>query len=1466
MPSYTAVEQCPLWGEFFKTVIKLKEIYANTADATTTDNIRELIELFNFQNPFVYEKFPEEKHYFLSHYLINFAGACNQDLLDFLLFMYENKAQLDGITIIQYQLVRVILQYDAPVSFMRYLFTTQDFTIEEGPLFIRHDSARSEIESDFDYRFKHYYKKNDPFELHKVNSLKTYKKNLFARNCFYYFPHTRKMIYINQMGYVKNYADKITLINEEQYPQFKICGANGFILSSSELPMIASYFSRKFNHDNNAGSPFAILEQKIGDCILGQPIPELYTDFITKCYERSACNDSPIKLAIRSNCSISFINWIFHHYQEDLDACNTRGERAIDIAIQKNDLKSISWLVKHDASITSTSPNDHKYNACQLAVVLKKTTSLSTLVISAKEKKPIFKLVQSLLAWGMSKDILAIQEMLVLLQYIDPSKEDKVWDLFRLAYQHGNIGKLGALFFLIQENFYVNKIAALIKTSIATTSNITTTCFPELSTLNDKNDLNTIYPRRTKNMSDVFCDQGELNFYLSVVLKNFKNEELNDAAQELVIFAYEQNQPEIAKKTAITYMRDLKTRMPQDMNLLQQCFQNKAYRSVIALIQDGGCPQYGMHDIDKLLLQDCKKGQFEVFTFILDNPDYQKHIDFTVLDSDNRHYGHYLTIHKQANLVNKLLTAQAYYPVIDSQDDKDESMLDIALLLNEERIVHNLITHMRKTYTNEVLWSILCAIKYPELLIQFFAKYNQELLLEKKYVIPGKTLLELTLEALKHHPDTLLKLILEIKLDVNQANAEGNTPLASFIISRSPQALWWLKNAKPRLNNLDKRNSNLPQLICEFGCLELTQYCHGNTVLENRKDGYNAVELALINNHKHLVSAVWHNIDQTSRSKYIAALKKQPKKNHILQELQNLGLVWSNAKSKKSKTPPVSTSTLTSCSSDGYTTMTDDSVYEDPIHPLDLTSPIVPTAPLGQTAPLANARGSVAIGSDCELFTCTKSEPRASESDAVVSNTVVEKSVADMLLENELCNAAAIKKLKQCANEETLSAIKAHAFYVLEKMLENKQDSMVKHFLRIAQVTSQLSLKNIMDLLQQYAFEQRAMYLIKFFLEQTYFSYHGIFLKDTIAVTYALEHEDYDLLQELIVDFYKKPIIPYQDYLAKPWCYIKNRRLRKIISDIQDLFKAFNNTQTEAITAEIYGSANYLGDALDPNKNPGDLDIFVTPIDIYKQSEKQKLLDLIELFETNGADDTIKKDAEGIPGYRKFHPQARHIVPFKFKGQDIEFNILAHPSNQMRQTFDSSISTIVYRLNDSKMYDLSENNGPYFLGTREINAYTDIAANRIYTLEPSLDSFVADPSRIFRLIRLLAKQTNFCLQDDSEWHEAINKIVSFPRNNIFRGMNFDRLCQQIEFIMEITVASIRDENISILNHLGLLPKITEALRQYKPRERYQKYVRDFLEITATLLPSIAIPQSLSMFGKQDLTVTNILPAPAQYLG
>lgn len=176
---------------------------------------------------------------------------------------------------------------------------------------------------------------------------------------------------------------------------------------------------------------------------------------------------------------------------------------------------------------------------------------------------------------------------------------------------------------------------------------------------------------------------------------------------------------------------------------------------------------------------------------------------------------------------------------------------------------------------------------------------------------------------------------------------------------------------------------------------------------------------------------------------------------------------------------------------------------------------------------------------------------------------------------------------------------------------------------------------------------------------------------------------------------------------------------------------------------------------------------------------------MLQCFKSQGGVVTAH-DAFGNEGYKKGN---RHVIPMRWKEWKIDFivsekNVVEHSS-----MMDFTVGALYFNLKQKNMYRITS-----------LSTVSDLKHKRISTLLPPTRSFLDDPSRIFRAIRLIASE-EFHLS--KECVEAI-KILFAQEQNLFLTMKPGKLFQQLDLLLS---SGHEEKNIGLLHYYGLFFKL-----------------------------------------------------------
>lgn len=247
-------------------------------------------------------------------------------------------------------------------------------------------------------------------------------------------------------------------------------------------------------------------------------------------------------------------------------------------------------------------------------------------------------------------------------------------------------------------------------------------------------------------------------------------------------------------------------------------------------------------------------------------------------------------------------------------------------------------------------------------------------------------------------------------------------------------------------------------------------------------------------------------------------------------------------------------------------------------------------------------------------------------------------------------------------------------------------------------------------------------------------------------------------------------------WIEPPICYTKNPMLRALLDEIS------NQLNASDVEGYLYGSSNY-------KIQPNDFDILLP--NIVWDEHQEKVHQLLQQFIDAGAIITAHNPETGEYGYKKIN---RHIIPMRWRGFSIEWSISEKNYLQHGQMLDFTVGALYFNLREKKRYAIEG-----------MNACADLNTKTINTIINPMDSFLHDPSRIFRAIRLMADE-GFSLSIACE--QAIHAIFSntiVPFRFIGPQMTPGKLYQQLDLLFKA-----RDPS----KHLQLLNQFDALLRLY----------------------------------------------------
>ena len=334
---------------------------------------------------------------------------------------------------------------------------------------------------------------------------------------------------------------------------------------------------------------------------------------------------------------------------------------------------------------------------------------------------------------------------------------------------------------------------------------------------------------------------------------------------------------------------------------------------------------------------------------------YRQTIHFKFTDRQNRHVGHYLAEFNRYELIELLFKKKLLD--LAHLDNDGRTMLDVALMKGAShypivRLCMEYIHHRRKKKDKPLL-SLKTLQQLPALL-DFFCSTSfgdAELWLED-----GQTPFHMA--CLYGQKEVLKTFVERFRLDINKPNQRGESPFYSVIKDKTlDEILWFHKTFQPKITKLDALNSTVLQVACEKQDLALVTWCVENrsfnfSILKTRKDGCNALDIALIQQHFELVSYLWNRLTAVEKTNYVGSLT--PDDSDHLAYLVQHGLHVQDADSLQRELPFVE-SVEPSCIVDWI-------LEVSPVQPVLLELPdthdTIPLASVLLTCPLPDDRSS----------------------------------------------------------------------------------------------------------------------------------------------------------------------------------------------------------------------------------------------------------------------------------------------------------------------------------------------------------------------------------------------------------------------------------------------------------------------------------------------------------------------------
>jgi hypothetical protein len=1386
---YQIIENSTLWRMFYETTEHLNFIYNQLHSTQQTTHaplsihlnlnrqIPELINQFNTSGFYIYKSIPQYKFSFLSYYLLKALRGGKPDLVGFLHFLLKNGANLDGIAVIKDHLIRTAFIEQSHFEFLTYLFETQQFKLDEPLALISYnqthkaklleilDLDKKLITIDEQFRKGTVTPDNELLLTHSDGNYSD--EFFFQAHSIVYFPFKKSFLYFD-------FSARLRVSMECSVPEMVLQGTSnmGKLFKQEELiatkgqiatleALVQQEFVKLPHHDH----PIHYVHK--------YPNSAFSTYFLERCHTITRAEETPLMVAVRFG-AYKLMHYLLQNKRVDIDSRNNRQEDALTIAIQQGDITAIAILLEFKPSVLSQQSTTLKYTVFHIATIYQRKNvlhALATVAQSTPEKLGHLWANESntLFHWIAQKQLLPPQEQIIFLEHCDTKdKEDAyakkmeriIYNLLCLAYTKSDKESVDRLLSYLSERQGYKDIASLIIKVITVTSLLKIT-------------------------NDGFCDGAELQSYIELLLVGMLPSELAPEVSKLALFACRQNKPRIAHHLITSFDAKLSTELPADTNLLHECLASRAYESALWLIKNqDGCPRHGLTDVHSFIVQEqCLEG----------------------------HYGHQLIHDQQIELLLLLLSLGCFDQLLGIVDHKGNTMLDIVLTLRIGSLISALITRIQELIfvPNKPSLARFHDTKEKQALLKYFRQDQIEGLITKNSLIQGQTLAQFAYTCFGHDINQFISIVNELELYVNQVDSEGRTLLQDLLDEllngtlSLKDLLECIKRLKFKLTDVDPQQSGLLIWACEHEHVALASECIKNknwqqhNVLQFRPtDGLSALDSAYSKKNDALFRLLWKQISADKQVQLINELKgnQRSEENRArLSYLIELKITYIKTKNKNKgtkKEEPNNSSSTSFVFSPSLSPISFEQIEEE-------TPEVIPEKVIEDSPELKAykqicstiEKGSINDIKELKTTTDVMKIDLLNQHGLVFLEQAIQANrppVLNQLLRISRLHTLALESIEELLIKTYQSSDKQEiANCLLNKFPAIKErlclDPMArKRFASLNQVAypESIALYKKLPITKDYVNElctQRDMQAILALATAEACSNQELKLFDNVVYQEAILREDYELLNELLLDFCTDYRIPNTNELLRPLCYLKNSYWRPILRELSALF------QELAIEAVLYGSSMYTED-------PNDLDIHIK-LSTYRHEEIPKLNALIaELTKNSGP---VIRDKNGLWGYEK--PLLGRIIPVIWKNISLELVLTTLTCEQhAKNRVDITLGAMYFKLNTFNMEFVEG-----------IDACADLHQRIIRTIHPSYNACIQDPKIIFRAVRLKAKH-HFSFADE---YSAALALIAKERGNLFSAMKPDVLCHQLKLVLE---AKSSEHNIEELRSLKLLDKISEA--------------------------------------------------------
>ncbi len=869
----------------------------------------------------------------------------------------------------------------------------------------------------------------------------------------------------------------------------------------------------------------------------------------------------------------------------------------------------------------------------------------------------------------------------------------------------------------------------------------------------------------------------------------------------LIVYAFIKNEPDKGYYIAAECKIDIETsRFENNKSIAQFVIENDACASLIWLIEEG------FFDISTLsneglppLLLAAKYGSCEALDEIVGSYNIED-LQVFAQTNDGKQYGHYIVDQNIFYLSRHLLEYQALD--LNHKDSDGNTVLDIALIHGESHrdIINLFLDYIEKDAASKKrkLSLRLSKIKQLPALLNFYCTDTVGIRASK---IDDNTPLHLA--CLTYDIDYIHNLVTTHHLDINQTNDKGETALSLLIQNAATEKIISIvTRLQAKITELDKNDSTLLQLACEHNLESLVAWCLNTkhlSITKPRKDKFSALDLTIIRRNSAILHLLWEKLTPKQKEVYILVLQ-QKNECILLEYLQKEGLFTPLEKPAKS------------------------------------------------IAHMVKIEKAISDDDTTELQS-TNNEPLCEHSEQIEPKGVIICDEETLFNSIEKCDFIYFKELKHYPEHQEI--LERHAKSLLIAAIHTKNYRLVYHILRIQAIAkyahlddnaalkmaSQMGLKSIVEALLRInaivlslkdnatAAIQAAKdnghkditELLENYLENQdndetsvstltmdeYLSSSGFcsrpstvspefsnlneeansesfayspnffdtqYSNNNPVITHILSGEDdFDIFKSTANELN----IHAKNFEKLPDCFINGHFLKEDLIELSNIFKESD------LDGYIYGSTHF-------SLTPGDLDIFI-PANIMEFNAKiNRLINL--LINTGGTVTSINS----ITNAYGYYYEGRYIIPIDWHGIKLELvssyqTILQHARN-LDFTVGAkylSIATLTYAQ------------------TPNVFANTDISLKRIQTTKEAHQSFLEDPRRIFRAIKIMIE--GYSLSD--ECYHAIQDIFHGADNPFIGNTTPQKIYYRMEKILQTGRAH---EYFEMFNRLGIFTKLYEC--------------------------------------------------------